>query len=70
MNHSYVQSLFGGADSGVTQELFFSLVTVMKASLGDQAMVSHVSVSIPAVVIVLSLNSTLGSLVAVISHGQ
>lgn len=46
------------------------LVTVMEVNLGDQEIVSHVSASILAVVIVLSLDSTLGSLVAVISHGQ
>lgn len=46
------------------------LVTVMEVNLGDQEIVSHVSANTLAVVIVLGLDSTLGSLVAVISHGQ
>lgn len=74
MNQRYVQSLFvvgvGGWGVRCNSRAVPFLVTVMEVNLGDQEIVSHISASILAVVIVLSLDSTLGSLVAVISHSQ
>lgn len=69
MTHRHIQSLFGGCLQHNLRAVF-SVTTIIEASLRDQEAVNHISASVLAIAVVLSLDSSQGSLVAVINPGQ